>query len=101
MPWARIPPDKLINLPLFGIDVIVDDGDFVWMSGPSGRMHVDKRAPKVFFEDVADAHQAGAAAIRIASAAERERHIQIMAEHEARAAALGIGEGAEVEPGAA
>lgn len=77
MPWARIPPDKLINLPLFGIDVVADDGDFVWMSGPSGRMHVSKRAPRVYFEDIADAHQAGAAAILITSDADRERHSEI------------------------
>lgn len=82
MPWARIPPDKLIHLPLFGIDVIADDGDFVWMSGPSGRMHVDKRAPRIFFEDIADALQAGATALRITSEAERDRHNQLIAQLE-------------------
>jgi hypothetical protein len=87
MPWARIPPDKLINLPLFGIDVIADDGDFVWMSGPSGRMHVDKRSPRIFFEDVADAHQAGAVSIRITSQAEHDRHEAIMAAREEEALA--------------
>lgn len=65
MVWARIPPDKLINLPLFGIDVIADEGDFVWMRGPAGRMCIDKRAPRVLFESVSDAHQAGATAIKI------------------------------------
>lgn len=65
MPWARMPPDKLINLPLFGIDLIADDGDFVWMRGPSGRMRINKLFPRVWFENVEDAHQAGAVAIRI------------------------------------
>lgn len=78
MPWARIPPDKLINLPLFGIDVIQDDGDFVWMRGARGRMRIDKRNPRVWFESVSDAHQAGAASIRISSAAEEQDHIEIM-----------------------
>lgn len=80
MPWARIPPDKLINLPLFGIDVIADDGDFVWMSGSRGRMRVSKKGPRVFFEDVADAHQAGATAIQISSDEERAKHEAIMQE---------------------
>jgi hypothetical protein len=79
MPWARIPPNKLINLPLFGIDVIADDGDFVWMSGARGRMHVDKGSPKIFFEDIADAHQAGATSIMIGSQAEAERYQEMLA----------------------
>lgn len=87
MPWARMPPDKLINLPLFGIDVIVDDGDFVWMRGPSGRMRVNKLFPRVWFEDVQDAHQAGAVAIQITNDADREAHDSITAEHKAAAAA--------------
>lgn len=74
MPWARIPADKLINLPLFGIDVIADDGDFVWMRGPSGRMRVNKKLPRVWFESVEDAHQAGAVGIRISSEAESEQY---------------------------
>ena len=87
MPWARIPPDKLINLPLFGIDVVLDDGDFVWMRGERGRMRVDKRSPRVWFESAADAHQAGATAIMIAGAEDAERE----AERE-RAAAAGFTE---------
>lgn len=79
MPWARIPPDKLVNLPLFGIDVIADDGDFVWMRGPSGRMRVNKLFPRVWFETVEDAHQAGAAAIRITNDADLAEHEAIMA----------------------
>ena len=67
MPWARIPADRLVHLPLFGIDVIQDDGDFVWMRGPSGRMRVNKKLPRVFFETIEDAHQAGAVGIRIGS----------------------------------
>ncbi len=74
MPWARIPADKLINLPLFGIDVILDDGDFVWMRGPRGRMRVNKLLPKVFFETVADAHQAGAVGIQIGNEAEEAEY---------------------------
>lgn len=82
MPWARIPPDKLIDLPLFGIDVIMDDGDFVWMRGSRGRMHVDKRNPRIWFEDVAEAHQAGAAAILISGDAEAAEHAALMADQQ-------------------
>ncbi|WP_421853792.1 hypothetical protein [Novosphingobium sp.] len=71
MPWARIPADKLIHLPLFGIDIIADDGDFVWMRGPSGRMRVNKLMPRIWFESVEDAMQAGAVGIRIHSEADR------------------------------
>ena len=67
MPWVRIPADKLENLPLFGIDIISDDGDYVWMRGPSGRMRVNKLLPRVFFESVSDAYQAGAVGIKISS----------------------------------
>lgn len=80
MPWARMPPDKLINLPLFGIDLIADDGDFVWMRGPSGRMRINKLFPRVWFENVEDAHQAGAVAIRITNDTDREAHDAITAE---------------------
>jgi hypothetical protein len=78
MPWARIPADKLINLPLFGIDVIADDGDYVWMRGPSGRMHVNKLLPRIYFESVDDAHQAGAVGIRIHSEAEEDEYRRLM-----------------------
>jgi hypothetical protein len=73
MVWARVPPDRLIHLPLFGIDVIGEDPvdlHKVWMRGPSGRMCVDKRTPRVWFESVADAHQAGAPAIRLRTEAD-------------------------------
>lgn len=86
MPWARIPADKLINLPLFGIDVIQDDGDFVWMRGARGRMRVNKMLPRVFFETVEDAHQAGAVDIKISSEAEeaefREYNERLSAEED-------------------
>lgn len=88
MPWARIPPDKLIHLPLFGIDVIHDDGDFVWMRGPSGRMRVDKRAPRIWFESIADAHQAGALGIRITTQAEGEAYEALLRERREQAAAV-------------
>lgn len=65
MPWARIPPDRLDLLPAFGIDVIKEEQDFVWFRGPSGRMRVSKKNPRVFFEDINDAIQAGAKAILI------------------------------------
>lgn len=70
MPWARIPADRLIHLPVFGIDIIQDDGDFIWMRGPSGRMRVNKKLPRVFFETIEDAYQAGAVDIRIGTARE-------------------------------
>lgn len=81
MPWARVPPDKLINLPLFGIDVIADDGDFVWMRGPRGRMRVHKLLPRVFFESVSDAQQAGATAIMISTEADQEEHEALKSKH--------------------
>jgi hypothetical protein len=67
MPWARIPPDRLVDLPLFGIDVLHEDEDFVWMTGGpnGGRQSIRKVAPRVWFDDAADAHQAGATAIMI------------------------------------
>ena len=70
MVWARIPPDRLIHLPLFGIDVIGEDGNLLWLHGPSGRMCVDKHAPRIWFDDIGDAHQAGATAFKISSARE-------------------------------
>ena len=63
MPWARIPPEYLEHLPLFGIDFLSDDGDFAWYRGLKGRMHVEKASPRVFFEDISDAKQCGATAI--------------------------------------
>ena len=67
MPWAKIPPEKLQFLHLFGIDHIKDDGDFAWYRGAKGRMRVEKADPRVFFEDIADAHQAGALSIVVQS----------------------------------
>jgi len=63
MPWAKIPADQLEFLPLFGIDLIKDEGEFAWYRGPQGRMRVEKANPRVFFEDVCDAIQLGAKAI--------------------------------------
>ncbi len=84
MPWARIPPDKLIHLPLFGIDVVVpDDGDFFWVRGPKGRMRVSKKMPRVWFDSVEDAMQCGALGIRIASEAELSEYDEVMAKLEA------------------
>lgn len=79
MPWARIPPDRLIHLPLFGIDVIADDGDFLWLRGPSGRMRVNKLMPRIFFETVEDAMQAGATAIRMGGEEDRRAYEEFIA----------------------
>jgi hypothetical protein len=51
MPWVRIPPEQLKNLPLFGIDLIKDENGFAWYHGPIGRMLVEKADPRVFVED--------------------------------------------------
>ncbi len=66
MPWARLPPDRLIHLPLFNINFLKEDGDILWYEGPDGRkMAVDKRAPRIWFETIEDAHQAGAVGIML------------------------------------
>jgi hypothetical protein len=67
MPWVEIPSERLEDLPLFGIDHLVDDGDFAWYRGARGRMRVYKARPRVFFEDLVDAHQCGATSILIES----------------------------------
>jgi len=66
MPWASIPPERLADLSLFGIDLIVDHPRYPWYRGPVGRMRVDKERPRIFFEDASDAQQCGATAIMIA-----------------------------------
>jgi hypothetical protein len=63
MPWARLPPEKLEHLSAFGIDLLNDEGEFAWYRGERGRMYVNKSDPKVWFDDVGDAHQAGAIGI--------------------------------------
>jgi hypothetical protein len=63
MPWVTIPPDQLPNLPLFGIDLIKDDGLFAWYRGERGRMRVEKADPRVFVDDITDAIQLKATAI--------------------------------------
>lgn len=89
MPWARIPPDKLINLPLFGIDVVIPkDGDFFWVRGPKGRMRVRKSMPRVWFDSVEDAMQAGATALRIKSEDEQAEYEAFLAEHKAGTASM-------------
>jgi hypothetical protein len=57
MPWVSIPAEQLPHLPLFGIDFIVDDGDFAWYRGSRGRMRVEKADPRVFVDDISDAIQ--------------------------------------------
>lgn len=63
MPWVRIPPNRLEHLPLFGIDLIGDDGAFAWYSSPMGRMRVEKSDPRVWVDDEDDAIQLGATAV--------------------------------------
>lgn len=64
MPWARIPPDRLFVLPLFGIDLVLEEPEFLWYDMPGkGKMRVRKSSPRIWFEEIADAHQAGAAGI--------------------------------------
>lgn len=63
MPWCELPPDRLVHLPMFGHDLLHDDGMFVWAHGPKGRTRIEKACPRVWFEDMADAVQAGAVAI--------------------------------------
>jgi hypothetical protein len=65
MPYARIPSERLEDLPLFGIDLIVDEGEFAWYRGAKGRIRVEKASPIVYFEEIADAHQCGATALII------------------------------------
>jgi hypothetical protein len=65
MPFARIPSERLPDLPLFGIDFILDDGKFAWYHGAKGRIRVEKASPIVYFEEASDAQQCGATAIII------------------------------------
>lgn len=83
MPWARIPPDKLIVLPMFNIHLIQEDGDYLWYEGPRGKMRVSKHVPRILFETTADAHQAGAVGILLTSQ-EAEAADSAKAEPEAR-----------------
>jgi hypothetical protein len=54
MPWVKIPADQLKHLPLFGIDLIKDEGQFAWYRGERGRMRVEKSDPRVFLLDISD-----------------------------------------------
>jgi hypothetical protein len=67
MPWVQIPANRLADLPLFGIDLVADDGQFAWYRGSRGRMRIEKSDPRVFFDEAADAHQCGATSILIAN----------------------------------
>ena len=83
MPYARIPPDKLDQLPLFGIEFLREDGNMLWFQGPGEMVQVISRLnPRVWFEDAGEAHQAGAMGILIASAKDREA-IEKMKQEEA------------------
>jgi hypothetical protein len=63
MPWCEIPTEKLEHIGLFGYDVIMEDGKFLWLHGPKGRLVVERARPRLWFEDVGEAVQAGAIAI--------------------------------------
>ncbi len=63
MPFVEIPPENLKHLPLFGYDLIADDSQFAWYTGPRGRMRVDKKKPFVWVEDPGEAIQLGAIAV--------------------------------------
>jgi hypothetical protein len=65
MPWVKIPADRLQHLPLFGIDLIEDQGDFAWYHGPLGRMRIEKADPNVFVEEISEAIELGAKAILV------------------------------------
>ena len=61
MPWARLPPDRLFVLPLFGINLLKEEADFLWYDMPGkGAMRVQKSSPRIWFDSTSDAHQAGA-----------------------------------------
>lgn len=68
------------------------------MRGPSGRMRVDKRAPRIWFESVADAHQAGATGIRITSQAEGDAYEELLKAKREEAAATEAAEEADAQP---
>lgn len=72
MPWVKIPPERLSNLPLFGIDMIKDEGDFAWYRGSAGRMRVEKADPRVYVEDITDAIQLGATAVLVTGGSENK-----------------------------
>jgi hypothetical protein len=59
MPWVKIPPRRLKDVPLFGIDFLHEDDDpnYAWYRGARGRMRVEKANPYIFFEDEGDALQ--------------------------------------------
>jgi hypothetical protein len=61
--WARIPPDRLVDIRLFGYELISGNGSTSWFLGPYGRMSVEINNPRVLFEDASEAHQCGASSI--------------------------------------
>lgn len=63
MPWCQVPVERLQYLTLFGYDILSEDDGFIWAHGPKGRTCIDKSKPVVWFEDAADAGQAGATAV--------------------------------------
>lgn len=65
MPWVRIPVENLEHLPLFGWDLVRDEGSTAWYSGTRGRMRVDKSDPRVWVDDETEAIQLGATAILV------------------------------------
>lgn len=71
MPWVSIPPEELEHLPLFGYDLVADEGDFAWYTGPKGRMRIEKSDPRVYLEDISDAIQLNAKEILVGDGIKR------------------------------
>jgi hypothetical protein len=63
MPFISIPPENLAHLPLFGYNLLTDEGDFAWYDSPRGKMRVEKSNLRVWVEDDTTAIQLGAIAI--------------------------------------
>ena len=80
MPWARLPPDRLFVLPLFGITLLKEEADFLWYDMPGkGRSSVQKSSPRIWFESTADAHQAGARGILLTKSEEAAAAVEMTA----------------------
>ena len=65
MPWARIKPEDLQFLEMFGHSIIDEDDEFMHVEyNDTGEEYViDKRNPYVWFEDEGEAMQLGAKGI--------------------------------------
>ncbi|WP_031394108.1 hypothetical protein [Sphingomonas sp. STIS6.2] len=69
MPWVRLAPDRLFVLSLFNIELLHEEEHFLWYDMPGkGKMRVQKKSPRIWFESTADAHQAGGQGILLTGA---------------------------------